>query len=144
MDIPLSRPDISDADIETVTQVLRTPILSIGPRIEAFEERMAGLTGRRFAVAVSSGTAALHLIVRSLGIGPSDEVITSPFSFVASANCAMFERATPVFVDIDPGTLNIDVARVADAVTRNTRAITAGLTMLKPTPPPACFPTALA
>ena len=125
MEIPLSRPDITETDVDAVTAVLRTPYLSIGPKIEAFEERTASLSHRRFAVGVSSGTAALHLIVRALGIGPGDEVITSPFSFVASANCVMYEGAKPVFVDVDRATLNIDVTRIPDAVTANTRAVLA-------------------
>ena len=106
--IPLSRPDISEADIEAVVNVLRTPQLSLGPKVPEFEEAVCAFTGARHATAVSSGTAALHLAVHALGIGPGDEVITTPFSFVASANCILFERATPVFVDIDPTTLNID------------------------------------
>jgi perosamine synthetase len=125
MEIPLSRPDISEADIEAVVGVLRTPYLSMGAKIEEFEGVMARAAGRRFGVAVSSGTAALHVIVRALGIKAGDEVVTSPFSFVASANCAMFEGARPVFVDIDPRTLNIDPARVERAITERTRAILA-------------------
>ena len=121
--IPLSRPDISEADIEAVVSVLRTPQLSLGPRVPAFEEALCAYTGARHATAVSSGTAALHLAVHALGIGPGDEVITTPFSFVASANCVLFERATPVFVDIDPATLNIDPGAIEAAITPRTKAI---------------------
>ncbi len=121
--IPLSRPDISEADIEAVVSVLRTPQLSLGPRVPEFEEALCAYTGARHATAVSSGTAALHLAVHALGIGPGDEVITTPFSFVASANCILFERATPVFVDIDPTTLNIDPRAIEAAITPRTKAI---------------------
>jgi perosamine synthetase len=121
--IPLSRPDINEADIEAVVSVLRTPQLSLGPRVPEFEEAFCAFTGARHATAVSSGTAALHLAVHALGIGPGDEVITTPFSFVASANCVLFERATPVFVDIDPATLNIDPRAIEAAITPRTKAI---------------------
>jgi perosamine synthetase len=121
--IPLSRPDISDADIDAVVSVLRTPQLSLGPRVPEFEAALCAFIGVRHATAVSSGTAALHLAVHALGIGPGDEVITTPFSFVASANCILFERATPVFVDIDPVTLNIDPGAIEAAITPRTKAI---------------------
>lgn len=121
--IPLSRPDITEHEIAAVTAVLRTPHLSLGPRLPAFEQCVAARVGTRYAVAVNSGTSALHLCVRALGIGPGDEVITTPFSFVASANCVLFEGARPVFVDIDPVTLNIDPARIAAAITPRTKAI---------------------
>ena len=125
MEIPLSGPDITEDDVQAVSDVLRTRFLSMGPQIEAFEGSLAAAAGRQFGVGVSSGTAALHVIVTSLGIGEGDEVITSPFSFVSSANCVLFEGARPVFVDIDPVTLNIDPARIAGAITRSTRAILA-------------------
>jgi perosamine synthetase len=110
--IPLSRPDITDEDRELVLATLRTPQLSLGPRLREFEEKFAAYLGVKHAVAVNSGTSALHLCVRALGIGEGDAVITTPFSFIASANCLLFERARPVFVDIDPETLNIDVGRI--------------------------------
>jgi perosamine synthetase len=122
-DIPLSRPDISNADIQSVVEVLRTPYLSLGPKLREFESAFAEYTGARFATATSSGTAALHLAVRALGIGPGDEVITTPFSFVASANCVLFERAVPVFVDIDSQTFNLDPAGIESAITPRTKAI---------------------
>ncbi len=121
--IPLSQPDITQREIDAVVATLRTPHLSLGPRLPEFEQRFAAYVGTRHAVALSSGTCALHLCVRALEIGAGDEVITTPFSFVASANCALFERAKPVFVDIDPLTLNIDAARIAAAITPRTKAI---------------------
>ncbi|MGB9880667.1 MAG: DegT/DnrJ/EryC1/StrS family aminotransferase [Anaerolineae bacterium] len=114
--IPMSSPDITAAEIEAVTRVLQTPYLSIGPRITEFEERFAAYVGARHAVGVSSGTAGLHLCVIAAGVSEGDLVITTPFSFVASANVILYERAIPVFVDIDPHTLNIDPTLVAEAV----------------------------
>jgi perosamine synthetase len=116
MQIPMSSPDITEAEIQAVMAVLRTPILSIGPWIRKFEQDFAAYIGTRHAVAVSSGTAGLHLSVAALGIGEGDLVLTSPFSFVASANCLLYERAVPVFVDVDPGTGNLDPGLVAEAV----------------------------
>lgn len=113
MNVPLSQPDISEREIEYVVQTLRSGRLSLGPRVTEFEEKFAQYLGRRHAVAVSSGTAALHLCVRALGIGPGDAVLTSSFSFVASANCLLYEGALPVFLDIDPLTLNLDPAEIA-------------------------------
>ena len=109
MIVPLSRPDISNLEIEYVTRVLRSGQLSLGPCVAEFEEKFAALVGARHAVAVNSGTSALHLAVRALDIGPGDEILTTSFSFVASANCALFEGARPVFLDIDPDTLNLDL-----------------------------------
>ncbi len=121
--IPLSSPDIDQSDRQAVLDVLSGSVLSIGPRVIEFEEGLARAAGRRHAVAVSSGTAALHLIVRALGWGEGDEVITTPFSFVASANCLMYEKVRPVFVDIDPETRCIDPARVEAAITPRTVGI---------------------
>ena len=123
MQIPLSNPDISELEIAYVTGVLRTPNLSLGPKLVEFEQKIARFVGRTHAVAVSSGTAGLHLIIRALGIGEGDEVITTPFSFVASANCLLFERATPVFVDIDPRSFNIDVTQIEKRINPKTKAI---------------------
>ena len=123
--IPLSQPDITQHEIDAVMEVLQTPTLSIGPKVEEFEMKVAKLTGRRHAVAVSSGTAGLHCMMIAAGIKPGDEVITTPFSFVASANCILFVDAKPAFVDIDPKTLNIDVSQVEAAITPRTRAIVA-------------------
>jgi perosamine synthetase len=123
--IPLSQPDITDAEIRAVTDVLRSGRLSLGPRQSRFEEMVAERAGRRHGVAVSSGTAGLHLVMQGLGIGPGDEVITTPFSFIASANCILYVGARPVFVDIDPRSLNMDPARIEAAITPRTKAILA-------------------
>jgi perosamine synthetase len=123
MRIPLSSPDISEADIEAVVAVLRCPRLSLGPVAEQFEAAMAEAASVQHAVAVSSGTAGLHLCVRAMDIGEGDEVIVPSFTFIAAANAIRYERATPVFVDVDPGTLNIDPQRIEDAINRKTRAI---------------------
>jgi perosamine synthetase len=121
--VPLSRPDISQADIDAVVAVLRTPYLSLGPKVPEFEKAFAAYLGVRRAVAVNSGTSALHLVVRGLGLKPGDEMITSPFSFVASANCALFERARPVFVDIDEATWNLDVEKLPAVITDRTHLL---------------------
>jgi perosamine synthetase len=121
--VPLSRPDISQADIDAVVAVLKTPHLSLGPKLPEFENAFAAYLGTKHAVAVNSGTSALHLLVRALGLGPGDEMITSPFTFVATANCALFEGAKPVFVDIDEATWNFDVEKMAAAITPRTRLL---------------------
>jgi len=121
--IPLARPVIGDAEEQAVLDVLRSRHLSLGPRVPAFEAAFASRVGAPHASAVSSGTAALHLALRAVGVGAGDEVITSPFSFVASANSILFERATPVFVDIDPRTLNLDVDAAAAAIGPRTSAL---------------------
>jgi len=124
-DIPLSAPDITDAEIQAVTDVLKSNRLSMGPRQDRFEEMVAERTQRRHGVAVSSGTAGLHLVLETLGVGPGDEVITTPFSFIASANCILYVGATPVFVDIDPVNLNMDPDKLEAAITSKTKAIIA-------------------
>ena len=123
--IPLSRPYLGEREEELVLDVLRSGRLSLGPTIERFEELIAERTGAPYAVALSSGTAGLHLLARAAGLGPGDEVITSTFSFVASANCFVVEGATPVFADIDLRTLNLDPAAVEAAITERTKAIVA-------------------
>ncbi|HCP31965.1 TPA: polysaccharide biosynthesis protein [Candidatus Acetothermia bacterium] len=123
MKIPLAKPDITAREIEAVVGILRTPQLSLGPKLEEFEKKLAEYAGVNHAVATNSGTSALHLIIRALGIGPGDEVITTPFSFIASANCILFEGAKPIFVDIDRKTLNIDPERIKGAITSKTKAI---------------------
>ena len=120
LDIPLAAPDIDDDDRRAVLDVLSGRWLSGGPRIGVFEEALAARCGRRHAVAVSSGTAALHLAVRALEWRAGDEVITTPFSFVASTNCLLYEGVRPVFVDIDPQTRCLDPQRVERAVTPRT------------------------
>jgi len=121
--IPLASPYLAEAELQAVTDALRSGRLSIGPYLETFEAAVAEAAGRQFAVGVNSGTSALHLCVRALGIGEGDEVITTPFSFIATTNCILFERARPVFVDIDPDSYNLDPDAVADAITVRTRAI---------------------
>ncbi|GGH17031.1 DegT/DnrJ/EryC1/StrS family aminotransferase [Silvibacterium dinghuense] len=125
MNIPLSQPDITEAEIEAVTAVLRSPQLSLGPRLVEFEQAMAGFAGVRHGIGVNSGTSGLHLCVRALGIGEGDEVIVPSFTFIAAANAIRYERAMPVFADIDPLTLNLDPAQVEAAITPRTRAIMA-------------------
>ena len=122
-EIPLAQPVLGAEEEELVLGVLRSGQLSLGPRIPAFEEAFAGFVGAPHASAVSSGTAGLHLGLRAAGVRDGDEVVTSPFSFVASANVIVYERATPVFADIDPRTLNLDPAAAAAAVTDRTRAV---------------------
>jgi len=121
--VPLSSPDISKSDIDAVVKVLKSPRLSLGPKLVAFEMAFARYMGLKHAVAVNSGTSALHLLVRALGLGPGQEMITSPFTFVATSNCALFEGATPVFVDIDEDTWNMDVTQIEAAITRQTRLL---------------------
>jgi perosamine synthetase len=124
-EIPLSRPWLDEREEELVLEVLRSGRLSLGPWIDRFEEEVAARVGAPYAAALSSGTAGLHLLCQIAGLGPGDEVITSPLSFVASANCFVVEGATPVFADVDPVTLNLDPAAVEAAVTERTRAIVA-------------------
>jgi len=121
--IPLSSPDIQADDIELVSRVLRSNRLSIGPFIKQLERNFADYIGTKYAVAVTNGTSGLHLCIRAAGIAEGDEIITTPFSFIASANCILYERATPVFVDIDEASLNLDPALVARAVSARTRAM---------------------
>ena len=133
--IPLSGPDITQAEIDAVVAVMRSDRLSLGPRVEAFEAAVADRAGRKYGVAVNSGTSGLHLCVKALGIGEGpayparrgeagrDEVITTPFSFVATTNCLLFERAKPVFVDIDPDSYNMDPAAIEAAITARTKGI---------------------
>jgi len=123
MRIPLSSPDITEAEIEAVSAVLRTNTLSLGPKLEEFESAFAAYHQMPHAIAVSSGTAALHLAIRALNIGPGDEVILPSFTFIAVANAVRYEQATPVFADIDPVTLNLDPAQVEAAITPRTRAL---------------------
>jgi perosamine synthetase len=125
MNVPLSSQWIDGSDESAVVDVLRSDYLSLGPRLPEFEEGLAHVAGVAHGVAVNSGTSALHLIVRSLGLKEGDEVITTPFSFIASSNCLLFERVKPVFVDIRSDTYNIDPARITAAITGRTKAILA-------------------
>lgn len=124
-EIPLSRPSITEHEERLVLGVLRSGRLSIGPMVERFERLVAERVGVRHAVACSSGTAGLHMVMAGLGIGPGDEVITTPFSFIASANAILYVGAKPVFVDICPKTLNADPDLVEKAITPRTKAILA-------------------
>jgi len=110
--VPLSSPDIVGKDIEAVVEVMKTRFLSIGPKVVEFEKRMSEYAGVKYAVAVNSGTSALHLLIRGMGIEEGDMVITTPFSFIASSNCILFERGKPLFVDIKEDTLNLDADKV--------------------------------
>lgn len=123
MRIPLSAPDITEPEIQAVADVLRTPNLSLGPKVREFERAISNYVGTSEAIAVHSGTSALHLCIRSLGISNGDEVIVPSFAFIAVANVVRYERATPVFVDIDSETLNLDPDKVEAAITRRTKAI---------------------
>jgi len=121
--IPLARPVLGPREEELVLEVLRSGRLSLGPRLAAFEDAFAARLGVPHASAVSSGTAGLHLALRAAGVTDGDEVVTTPFSFVASANAIVYERATPVFADVDPVTLNLDPRAARAAVTERTRAL---------------------
>jgi perosamine synthetase len=123
MPIPLSSPDITEAEIAAVTRVLRTPHLSLGPELTAFESALAGYHSVPHAIAVSSGTAGLHMALLTLGIGEGDEVIVPSFAFIAVANAVINVRAVPVFADIDPLTLNLTPSTVERVLTPRTRAI---------------------
>jgi perosamine synthetase len=123
--LPYGRQSIDDADIEAVVDVLRSDWLTTGPKVAEFERAFAEATGAAEAVAVSNGTAALHAAANALGISPGDEVIVTPMTFAGTANSVVFEGGTPVFADVDPSTLLIDPARVAEKITPRTKAIIA-------------------
>lgn len=123
MNIPLSCPYIGEEEIKAVTDVLKTPNLSMGPKIDEFERNFAEYIGTKYAVGVNSGTSGLHICMRAFNIKEGDEVITTPFSFIASSNCILYERAKPVFVDIDEKTLNINPDLISEALTSKTKAI---------------------
>lgn len=121
--VPMSSPELTREDIQAVHEVLETNWLSIGPKVEQFEHNFADYVGTRYATSVNSGTSGLHLTTIAANIQPGDEVITSSFSFVASANCILYERAKPVFIDIDPHTNNMDPTLIEAAITDRTKAI---------------------
>ena len=121
--ISMAKPVIGEEEKQAVLEVLDSGFLAQGPRVKAFEEAFAEMTGVKYAIATSSGTTALHLALLAHGIGEDDEIITSPFTFIASANCALFVGAKPVFVDVDERTFNIDASLIEAAVTEKTRAI---------------------
>ena len=121
--VPLSRPDINNNDIKAVVEVLKTPNISLGPKIPEFEEKIAKYVGRKHAVLVNSGTSGLFLCLKALGIGKGDEVITTPFTFIATTNSILMVEAKPVFVDIDPVSLNIDPRKIESKINSKTKAI---------------------
>jgi perosamine synthetase len=123
MNIPLSGPDITQREKDLVMEVLESGHLGLGPKMRQFEEMTAAYVGAKYAISCNSGTSGLHMLVHAMGIGEGDEVITTPFSFVASSNCILFERATPVFVDIDEKTYNMDIAQIEAKITERTKAI---------------------
>lgn len=116
---------IDEADVQAVTEVLRSDFLTCGPKIGELEKKLCALTGAKYAVVCANGTAALHIAALSAGVGEGDEVITTPITFAASANCALYCKARPVFADIDPETYNIDPAKVEAAITSRTKAVVA-------------------
>jgi len=121
--IPYGRQTIDEDDIRAVTEVLRSDWLTTGPKVEEFEQAVADYVGVKYAVAVNSGTAALHCAMYALGIGPGDEVIVPPMTFAATANCVVYQGRTPVFADVDPDTLLLDPAKVEEKITEKARAI---------------------
>lgn len=121
--LPMSAPDITEDDVLAVAEVVRSGRLALGPKTEEFETAIAEYVGTKYAVAVSSGTAALHLIVKSLGIGADDEVLVPSFTFAASVNVLFYERAKPVFVDIEPMTYNLDPHDLERRITSRTKAV---------------------
>lgn len=123
MHIPLFKPYITNNEVSAVLRVFKSGKLSRGPEVELFEKEFARYVGKRYAIAVNSGTSGLHVLVRALGWGKGDEVITTPFSYIASANSLLFENVTPVFVDIDPKTLNIDPEKIEEKITQKTKGM---------------------
>lgn len=123
--LPYAKQWLDDEDIEAVCRVLSSDWLTTGPMVKQFEETVADYVGASYGVAVSSGTAALHAAMYALGIGPGDEVIVPPMTFAATANCVVFQGATPIFVDVDPETLLIDPEQVLSKISENTKAVIA-------------------
>ncbi|MGC8972443.1 MAG: DegT/DnrJ/EryC1/StrS family aminotransferase [bacterium] len=123
--ISMSAPDLDESDINAVLEVLKSGRLALGPKAREFEELMADYVGTRYAIAVSSGTAGLHILVRALGIGPGDEVLVPSFTFSASVNAILYERATPVFVDVESETYNLDPEDLERKITKRTKAVMA-------------------
>ena len=123
--IPYGRQSIDEDDIQAVVEVLRSDWLTTGPMVEKFEQAVAEFVGAKHAVAVSSGTAALHCAMYAAGIGPGDEVILPPMTFVATANAVVYQGGTPVFADVDADTLLVNAAEVEAKITPKTKAIVA-------------------
>jgi dTDP-4-amino-4,6-dideoxygalactose transaminase len=124
--VPMSAPDISDIERDAVADVLRTPVLSMGKQTEAFEDAVRQYSGAKHAIAVSSGTAGLHLCVRAANIGAPDLVLTSPYSFIASSNVLLYEHAVPIFVDVEKSSGNLDVGQLAEAVKQLSKGLESG------------------
>lgn len=125
MEVQLSKPDIGQKEIDSVVEVMKSGVLSIGPKVKEFEKKIENYVGVKHAIAVNSGTGGLHLLIKAYGIKEGDEVITTPFSFIASANCILFEGAKPVFTDISPKDLNIDIEGIEKKISGRTKAILA-------------------
>src|SRR6266852_18299 len=121
--LPYGRQSIDEDDIQAVVDTLRSDWLTTGPKVDEFEEGFAVWVGARYAVSFSSGTAALHAAAFAAGVGPGDEAITSPLTFAATANCILYQGATPVFADIRSDTLNIDPEQIEDRITSQTKAL---------------------
>lgn len=123
MKINIAQPQIGKEEIKAVTKVMKSGVIAQGPKVAELEEKFAKFIGVKFAIATSSGTTALHVALLAHGIGPGDEVITSPFTFIASANSILYTGARPVFVDIEEETFNLDPERIEKAITKKTKAI---------------------
>jgi len=123
MNVSLSNPDLTSHEKNLVMQVLNGPNLSLGPKLIEFENKFSQYIGSKYAIAVNSGTSGLHLSMKAINLKENNEVITTPFSFISSANCILYEKGVPVFVDINPETLNIDVEKIEEKITSNTKAI---------------------
>lgn len=121
--VHLCRPDITDAEIQAVTEVMKTPNLSLGPKLAEFEQAFCDYIGKKHAVAVNSGTSALDLCLKAMNIGPGDEVITTPFTFIATVNVILMNGATPVLADIEPVSMNISPERIEEKITGKTKAV---------------------
>jgi len=119
----MSSPDLDEADVYTVLEVFKSGRLALGPKAQEFEEKMAEYIGVKYAVAVSSGTSALHILIRALGVGPGDEVVVPSFTFASTVNVALYEKAKPVFVDIEPETYNLDPNDLQNKITKKTKAV---------------------
>lgn len=130
--VPMSSPDLTDAERHAVLHVLQTPVLSIGPYAQQFEQRLAAFVGARYGIAVNSGTSGLHLSIIAAGVTEYDLVVTTPFSFIASANCILYERGIPIFVDVDSVTGNIDPEQMHAAISDLSRG---GMTARRWLPP---------
>src|SRR5271157_3565940 len=121
--LPYGRQSIGEEDIQAVVNVLRSDWLTTGPKVAEFEEAFAAWVGAKYAVSFTSGTAALHGAAFTAGLKPGDEAITTPMTFAATANCVLYQGATPVFADVSPDTLNLDPAQVSERITDRTRAV---------------------